>query len=546
LVLENLPSSSSVLEHCAQVLSAQAYALARQMVEQWPLNMPGLHRLEFEALSVTLTIAVGPVNLMLKRLNLVADAVLFAQTQLIEPTRGRVDEAFGLGRLIKPDAVLLARGSARTWPAWFEKSLFFREQAAHQSLPPTLTSAASYTEERSSTVILRARASPRAVARSESIAPAFATTMPRHLAVIGGGLAGLHVAQSLALRGWRVSVLNAGIAQAQQDSHLAAALTPVVSRQDDHYARLSRAGSLRARARWSLMPQAIVTPCGALQLQRLSGRIVDLKRIVDELRLPEQFVRFVDVTQASELAGMSLARGGLYFSTACRVQPVPLLAKLAQEGGVTCLNAEVVRLERRGEQWRAIDATDRVLIEAEQMVLAAGLATQQLLAASTLLAAGSRLASMYGVGGELTYVDQGLLAGGPRCIVSGDGYVLPAVRGQCVVGGSYLNGDLASVEAASLARQENLERGAQLLNIPLSRSVRAPLKLKGWGGQRAVVPDRFPVVGPVLGAPGLHVATGFASRGLTWASLAGDLIAASLTNEPMPLENDIIARISKN
>jgi tRNA 5-methylaminomethyl-2-thiouridine biosynthesis bifunctional protein len=341
-------------------------------------------------------------------------------------------------------------------------------------------------------------------------------------------------------------VLNAGIAQAPQDGHLAAALTPVVSRQDDQYARLSRAGSLRAQARWSQMPCAIANPCGALQLQRLSGRIVDLKRIVDELRLPEQFVRFVDVTQASELAGMSLARGGLYFSTACRVQPVPLLAKLAQEGGVTCLNAEVVRLERRGEQWRAIDATDRVLIEAEQMVLAAGLATQQLLAASTLLAAGSRLASMYGVGGELTYVDQGLLAGGPRCIVSGDGYVLPAVRGQCVVGGSYLNGDLASVEAASLARQENLERGAQLLNIPLSRSVRAPLKLKGWGGQRAVVPDRFPVVGPVLGAPGLHVATGFASRGLTWASLAGDLIAASLTNEPMPLENDIIARISKN
>jgi len=364
--------------------------------------------------------------------------------------------------------------------------------------------------------------------------------------VIGGGLAGLHVAQSLALRGWRVTVLNAGIAQAQQDSHLAAALTPVVSRQDDPYARLSRAGSLRAQARWSLMPQAIVTPCGALQLQRLSGRIVDLKRIVDELKLPEQFVRFVDRAQASELAGMSLARGGLYFSTARRVQPVPLLAKLAQVEGITCLNAEVVRLERSGEQWRAIDRAGRVLIEAEQMVLAAGLATQQLLAASTLLAAGSRLASMYGLGGELTYVDQGLLAGGPRCIVSGDGYVLPAVHGQCVIGGSYLNGDLASAEAASLARQENLERGAQLLNILLSRSACTPSALKGWGGQRAVVPDRFPVVGPVLGAPGLQVATGFASRGLTWASLAGDLIAASLTNEPTPLENDIIARISKN
>lgn len=152
---------------------------------------------------------------------------------------------------------------------------------------------------------------------------------------------------------------------------------------------------------------------------------------------------------------------------------------------------------------------------------------------------------MYGLRGELTYVDQDCLAGGPRCIVSGDGYVLPAVQGQCVVGGSYLN-EVGSDEAVAVARQENLERGAQLLNITLPPSARAPSLLTGWGGQRAVIPDRFPVVGPVSGSAGLWVAAGYASRGLTWASLVGDLIAARLTNEPLPLENDIIAKISKN
>jgi tRNA 5-methylaminomethyl-2-thiouridine biosynthesis bifunctional protein len=114
-----------------------------------------------------------------------------------------------------------------------------------------------------------------------------------------------------------------------------------------------------------------------------------------------------------------------------------------------------------------------------------------------------------------------------------------------VVGGSYLN-EAASPEAVALARQENLERCAQLLNISLPRSACAHSTLKGWGGQRAVVPDRFPVVGPVAGSAGLWVATGFASRGLSWASLVGDLIAAALMNEPLPLENDIIAKISKN
>jgi tRNA 5-methylaminomethyl-2-thiouridine biosynthesis bifunctional protein len=256
-------------------------------------------------------------------------------------------------------------------------------------------------------------------------------------------------------------------------------------------------------------------------------------------------MRSVDAAQASELAGMALTRGGLYFPTARRVQPKPLLDKLAEAEGITCLSAQAARIERGVTNWRVFDQAGSVLIEAPQVVLAAGMATQQLLAASGLLVISSRLASMYGLGGELTYVDQALLAGGPRCIVSGDGYVLPAVQGQCVVGGSYLN-EAASPEAVALARQENLERCAQLLNISLPRSACAQSTLKGWGGQRAVVPDRFPVVGPVAGSAGLWVATGFASRGLSWASLVGDLIAAALMNEPLPLENDIIARISKN
>jgi glycine/D-amino acid oxidase-like deaminating enzyme len=182
-----------------------------------------------------------------------------------------------------------------------------------------------------------------------------------------------------------VTVLEASVARAQsQPGHLAAALTPVVSRQDDHYARLSRAGSLRARVRWAQMADDSVTPCGALQLQRTSGRIVDLKTMADELNFPEQFLRFVDAAQASDLAGMALTRGGLYFATACRVQPLALLDRLAQTDGVTCLSAQVSCVERvehgRG-QWRVLDRAGVVLAEATQVVLAAGLATQALLAA---------------------------------------------------------------------------------------------------------------------------------------------------------------------
>ncbi len=539
LVVQALTLPSTLRDHLVSALPKQDHALAEQLVQRWPLNLPGVHRLEFDTLAVTLTIAVGPAALMLERLTLVADAVLLPEMQLAQPMAGQAGWVVALARLVKANTVLLAHATTATWPTDFERSLIVHEQAAYRIVGAP----------RASSYLLRLRVSPRAPACVSDDVASASTTAPRHLVVVGGGLAGLHVAQALALRSWRITVLEPAVAQGHVPSgHLAAALTPMVSRQDDPYARLSRAGILRAQARWMQMPEAIVTPTGALQLQRASGRIVDLKRIVDELGFPEPFVRFVDVAQASELAGLSLTRGGLYFSTACRVQPQPLLARLAQTDGITCLSAQAVRVERTAHgvgPWRVFDRAGNVLAEAEQVVLAAGLATQQLLAASALLAAGSRLASLYGLGGELTYVDQALLSGGPRCIVAGDGYVLPAVQGQCVLGGSYLNqGD--SAEASALARQDNLARGALLLNIPLPRNAHAQSSLKGWGGQRAVVPDRFPVVGPVWGSPGLWVATGFASRGLTWASLVGDLIAARLTNEPLPLENDIIARIGKN
>jgi len=545
VVVQALSRASTLRDYLLSALPEQDHALVEQLVQQWPVNLPGVHRLEFEALDVTLTLAVGPVHVMLTRLTLAADAVFLSEAQVAEPALGHVAGAFALEGLIKANTVLLAVAARAAWPAWFETSLVLHEHSVYRLDAELQTRGPTS----SMPLLLRARVSPRALARAGSDFSSDLPAAPRHLVVVGAGLAGLHVAQALALRGWRVTVLESSSAQARLHAgHMAAAMTPVVSRQDDHYARLSRAGSLRTQARWAQMPDAIVTPCGALQLQRVSGRIVDLKSIAEGLGFSEQFMRFVDAAQASQLAGLPLVRGGLYFPTARRVQPQALLAKLGQTEGITCLNAQVARVEHveRGPgQWRVLDRSGKVLIEASQVVLAAGLATQHLLAASGLLATSSRLASMYGLGGELTYVDQECLSGGPRCIVSGDGYVLPAVQGQCVVGGSYLN-KAGSDEAVAVARQENLERGAQLLNVTLPPGARAPSLLRGWGGQRAVIPDRFPVVGPVSGYAGLWVATGYASRGLTWASLAGDLIAARLTNEPLPLENDIIAKISKN
>ena len=67
---------------------------------------------------------------------------------------------------------------------------------------------------------------------------------------------------------------------------------------------------------------------------------------------------------------------------------------------------------------------------------------------------------------------------------------------------------------------------------------------KTWRNIRAVSRDRLPMVGPVL-APesGLWTVGGFGSRGLTWAVLCAELLAAQLHGEPFPIESSLAAKL---
>jgi tRNA 5-methylaminomethyl-2-thiouridine biosynthesis bifunctional protein len=248
--------------------------------------------------------------------------------------------------------------------------------------------------------------------------------------------------------------------------------------------------------------------------------------------------------QASEIAGLKLDRGGIYFPTAARIDPQSLLGALASTPGIEMQRAKVLTIRKQSTSWQAIDSDGKVVAQSPYVVLAGGFPTRGLLERSGLLATDSRLAVMHALGGEITFVPEALLAGGPRCIVGGDGYVLPSRHGVCVTGSSYLHG-AKDIAVTPVGVQGNLKRASGLLNLPGLPEKVVSHAFQGWAGWRAVLPGRLPAIGPVAQAEGLWVATGFASRGLTWATLAGDLIAGALNGEPITLENDIIKVVSE-
>jgi tRNA 5-methylaminomethyl-2-thiouridine biosynthesis bifunctional protein len=62
------------------------------------------------------------------------------------------------------------------------------------------------------------------------------------------------------------------------------------------------------------------------------------------------------------------------------------------------------------------------------------------------------------------------------------------------------------------------------------------MELRNWAGVRCTTHDRLPVVGPLEGAPGVHVLTALGSRGITLGLLCADVLASHICGEPLPID----------
>ncbi|VFR18215.1 tRNA (5-methylaminomethyl-2-thiouridylate)-methyltransferase / FAD-dependent cmnm(5)s(2)U34 oxidoreductase [plant metagenome] len=502
------------LQSCAQALLAQ-----------WPPLLPGLHRLEFEGGNVTLTLGLGLAESVVPQWDARADAYFLdgfapaGNPQMWTPALLRA-----LSDLSAPDATLAT---------WCSVGAVRR---ALDEVGFAVTRREGEAGKRHVTVGVR-KPEAGAGARAQAV---FAGA--HEAVIVGGGPAGAGVAQSLALRGWRVTVVDEAAAAAGMThaGHLAAACTPLIARDDNLRARLSRAGSRRALARWQDLPETgAPRVCGTVQLARDAGRAADLAGTLAVLAFPSSWVRAVSQEEAGALAGVPVRRGGIFFAEGMLVRPQGLVAGLLATPGVRRLAARVARVTRSGPQWRVIDETGQVLAEAPVLVLANAAAAPALLRTVTgNEAAWPSLAGMHRLAGEVAHVPADALAGGPRCVVGGEGYLLPGVDGLCVAGSTYVHG-AERAERSAEGRDTAIGKALGLVDLPLAGDPGAG----GWAGWRAVLPGRLPAIGEVPGAAGLWLATGYASRGFCWSALAGDLVGARLMGEPIPLERDLQAAL---
>jgi tRNA 5-methylaminomethyl-2-thiouridine biosynthesis bifunctional protein len=336
-----------------------------------------------------------------------------------------------------------------------------------------------------------------------------------HCVIIGAGIAGACTAASLARRGWLVTVLDAGYAPASGASGLPVGLyAPYISADNNFTSQ--------------------ITDIGVIYTQRLAKRLL---------------IEGAD-WRPSGLMTRKYGGADLWHGNAGWIKPAALVNACLFQAHITWRgDCEVKSLVRDEGLWSLLGNDGQVLIQADMVVVAASNQSADLLNG---VPAATKL-NLQAVRGQVTFGD---LKDDPEGDASAKASTHKASTYPINGSGSYIETDSQWLIGATYDR-DNLSLDAtvrdQVANFErlenLVPDIAAELKpaferglVNNWVGTRCSTTDRLPVVGEIT--QGLWVCTAMASRGLTFAPLCAELLAAQLHDEEPPLNPRLVKALS--
>ena len=504
--------------------AASAYPELRPLAEllaaQWHGLLPGLHRICLEEGRLLLTLCIGDVQAMLRaQQRFDADSIfLDGFSPQRNPQMWSPDTLKAVSRLARRGSRLATWTIARTVRDALAQCGFSLVKAP--GLPPKRD-------------CLQGVFEPAWEIRRRQ--PAATPARAGRCVVVGAGLAGAAVAASLARRGWQVRVLDAAEAPATGASGLPAGmLAPHVSPDEALLSRLTRAG---IRATWQQLEQLLAEGID----WRASGVLE--RREAEELRVPAGWhaegpnESWPASPQELSDCGLPIDASALWHRRAGWVRPARLVeAWLAQPGVSLVTGCSVARIQRTADGiWQLFDDQGDPLASADRVVIAAGIGSRKL----------APLHPLQAVRGQ---VEWGLQPAGirlPVAPVNGEGHLIAGVPGPA--GALWLAGatfdrdseDLAPRTADAAFNRERLGRLHPAAAEALADSF-VDGSSRSWTGVRCASADRRPLVGPLNSTDEtVWLCTALGSRGLSFAALCAELLAARWHAEPLPLPDKL-------
>ncbi|MCU1763253.1 bifunctional tRNA (5-methylaminomethyl-2-thiouridine)(34)-methyltransferase MnmD/FAD-dependent 5-carboxymethylaminomethyl-2-thiouridine(34) oxidoreductase MnmC [Pseudomonas sp. 14P_8.1_Bac3] len=547
--VEKYPLSAPDLQR-ALALWPELRTFSDQLLAQYVAIHPGFQRLVLDHGRVTLTLLIGDALEQLPQLDAQVDAWFldgFAPAK--NPDMWTAELFAELARLAAPGSTI----STFTSTGWVRR----------------LLNAAGFKMKRTPGIghkweILRGTflGWPEATPAPATAKPWFARPAPltgeRHALVIGAGLAGCATAASLAARGWQVSLLERHAALAQEASgNPQGVLYLKLSAHGTALSQLIVSGFGYTRRVLEHLHRGVDwDSCGVLQLA------FNAKEAERQAQLAQAFtedlLHSLDKDQAEARAGIELPSGGLFYPEGGWVHPPALCQWQAAHPHIRILlHHDVLELRRADDHWQAWDG-EKLLADAPVVVLAGAAEIKRFPYSSEL--------PLKRIRGQITRLPQTIESQALNTVVCAEGYVAPARLGEHTLGASFdfNNEDLTPTAAEHAGNLQMLEEISPDLVTRLRVDTLHPETLEGRAAFRCTSPDYLPIVGPLADAEafvdaysalskdarqipdipcpwldGLHVNSGHGSRGLITAPVSGELLAAWLEGEPLPLPRSV-------
>jgi tRNA 5-methylaminomethyl-2-thiouridine biosynthesis bifunctional protein len=392
--------------------------------------------------------------------------------------------------------------------------------------------------------------------------PWFARPTPltgeRRALVIGAGLAGCATAASLAARGWQVSLLERHDALAREASgNPQGVLYLKLSAHGTALSQLIVSGFGYTRRLLEHLQRGVDwDACGVLQLAFNAKEAERQAQLA--AAFPEDLLHTLDREQAQAHAGIGLQWGGLFFPEGGWVHPPALCQWQAAHPNIRVrTHHDVLQLRHTEGQWQAWDG-ETLLADAPVVVLAGAAEIKRFPCSSEL--------PLKRIRGQITRLPQTAASQSLNTVVCAEGYVAPARLGEHTLGASFdfNTEDLTPTAAEHADNLKMLEEISLDLVTRLGADTLQPQTLEGRAAFRCTSPDYLPIVGPLADSQafagayralskdarktpdipcpwldGLYINSGHGSRGLITAPLSGELLAAWLDDEPLPLPRTV-------
>jgi tRNA 5-methylaminomethyl-2-thiouridine biosynthesis bifunctional protein len=381
----------------------------------------------------------------------------------------------------------------------------------------------------------------------------------KQVTVLGAGIAGCTAAVALAKRGFDVRVIDRHPeAGCEGSGNNQAIVYPKLSSRDDVLPRINLASMKFAteyyRPFWQ---QGLGQQCGVIVLPESDKVLADFRIIGERFKDQPALVQLLQNQNLCALSGLNLqAELGLHFPQLGWLKPAEICRQLLAQNQIPLVRADIYQIQQTNGQWHLLDQEHRSLFTSETLVIANAYGCQQFKQTEFLPVTQLR--------GQVSYLEANPESSKLKTVICGEGYITPEHNGLHSCGATYNKG-VFTTAVREQDHQTNIEQmSATDRGLGTAIAPQDHKDLHGRANYRCTTKDYLPIVGPVPDLPSLiedysvlrrdararisaygsyfpnlYIHCGMGSRGLSYAPLTAEVLAAQIDGKTGPLETEL-------